>query len=82
MSEGKSPKVPGILSPPGAPKVGSGTSPGSATADVKNPTQVGSTAVKNPKAKKMADGFGKPSLFFKNEDFSEPKHPSIYAKET
>lgn len=46
---------------------------------VPNPSKVGSTAVKMPKSKKMADPFGKPSLFFKTEieEFHEVKHPSL-----
>jgi hypothetical protein len=39
--------------------------------------KMGSTAVKMPKATKMAGAFAKPSLFFKSEDFSGVKHPSI-----
>lgn len=73
---------PTILSPPGAPKIGSGTTPanntGASATSVKNPMKTGSQAtVKTPKTKKMADGFGKPSLFFKKENFGEPKKPSI-----
>lgn len=40
-------------------------------------TSVGSTSVKMPKTKKLGDGFGKPSLFFKSEDFKNVKHPSV-----
>jgi hypothetical protein len=49
------------------------------TASVPNPSKVGSTAVKMPKASKQPDPFGKPSLFFKNEDkeFDKVKHPSV-----
>ena len=38
-----------------------------------------STAVKSPKPKKMADPFGKPSLFFKSEpeEFAHVKHPTL-----
>jgi len=39
---------------------------------VPNPAKVGSTAVKMPKSKKLADPFGKPSLFFKSEDVKQP----------
>ena len=70
-------KAEGILSPPGAPKVGSGTTPGSAATAVKSPGKTGEISVKMPKAKKLADGFGKPSLFFKSEDFNDVKHPTI-----
>jgi hypothetical protein len=56
---------------PGAPKP-----PEATTAS--NPMKVGDQAtVKTPKAKKMADPFGKPSLFFKSEDFGSIKKPSI-----
>lgn len=66
-----------ILSPPGAPKIGQGTSPAASTS-VKSPMKVGTQAtVKMPKAKSLADGFGKPSLFFKKEDFQGIKKPSI-----
>lgn len=46
---------------------------------VPNPAKVGSTAVKMPKSKKMADPFGKPSLFFKTEieEFQDVKHPTL-----
>lgn len=46
---------------------------------VPNPAKVGSTSVKMPKSKKMADPFGKPSLFFKTEaeEFSSVKHPTL-----
>jgi hypothetical protein len=46
---------------------------------IPNPSKVGSTAVKMPKSKKMADPFGKPSLFFKaeSEEFKEVKHPTL-----
>lgn len=44
---------------------------------IPNPSKVGSTAVKMPKAKKPADPFGKPSLFFKKEDFDNVKQTSI-----
>lgn len=44
---------------------------------VPNPAKVGSTAVKMPKASKMPDPFGKPSLFFKKEDFDSVKQTSI-----
>lgn len=44
---------------------------------VPNPSRVGSTAVKMPKAKKMPDAFGKASLFFKNEELGTAKHTSI-----
>jgi len=47
------------------------------TTSVKAPMKMGSTAVKMPKAKKMADAFAKPSLFFKKEDFQGVKKPSI-----
>ena len=47
------------------------------TTSIKNPMAVGSTSVKMPKAKKPADPFGKPSLFYKNEDFGGIKKPSI-----
>lgn len=39
---------------------------------VPNPAKVGSTSVKMPKSKKLADPFGKPSLFFKSEDVKQP----------
>lgn len=42
----------------------------------KSPMKTGEISVKMPKAKKMADPFGKPSLFFKGEE-SHIKHPSI-----
>lgn len=42
-----------------------------------NPSKVGSTSVKLPKASKMPDPFGKPSLFFKKEDFAGVKQASI-----
>jgi hypothetical protein len=43
-----------------------------------NPMKVGDQAtVKTAKAKKMADGFGKASLFFKSEEFGSIKRPSI-----
>lgn len=58
------PKVEGVLSP----KQSNST----------NPMKVGQQAtVKTPKAKKQPDGFGKPSLFFKSEDFGNIKKPSI-----
>jgi len=47
------------------------------TTSVPNPAKVGSTAVKMPKASKQPDPFGKPSLFFKKEDFANIKQPSI-----
>lgn len=47
------------------------------TTSIPNPAKVGATSVKMPKSKKMADPFGKPSLFFKKEDFAGSKHPSI-----
>jgi len=44
-----------------------------------NPMKAGTggNAAKTPKAKKPADPFGKPSLFFKNEDSSSKKHSSV-----
>lgn len=36
-----------------------------------------STAVKMPKTKKLPDATSKPSLFFKSEDFSKVKHPTL-----
>lgn len=56
------------------PKIGTGS------VKMTDPSKVGtqSTAVKTPKAKKMPDGFGKPSLFFKSEDdYAKIKHPSL-----
>lgn len=47
------------------------------TTSIKAPSKMGSTAVKMPKAKKPASPFGKPSLFFKSEDFKGVKHPNI-----
>jgi len=47
------------------------------TTSIPNPAKVGVTSVKMPKAKKPADPFGKQSLFFKNEDLSADKTPSI-----
>jgi hypothetical protein len=45
---------------------------------MKSPMKVGTQAtVKTPKSKKMPDPFGKPSLFFKSEDFGKIKKPSI-----
>lgn len=44
-------------------------------APLKTGTQ--STAVKKPKTKKLADPFGKKSLFFKSEDFDGLKHPNV-----
>lgn len=44
-----------------------------------NPMKAGTggNAAKTPKAKKPADPFGKPSLFFKNEDSRDKKQSSI-----
>jgi hypothetical protein len=39
--------------------------------------KVASTSVKMPKAKMMPGAFDKPSKFFKSEDFSQVKHPSV-----
>jgi len=36
-----------------------------------NPSNAGQLSVKSPKAKKMADPFGKPSLFFKAESIQK-----------
>lgn len=47
------------------------------TTAIKSPMKMGATAVKMPKAKKLADPFAKPSLFFKKEDFEGIKQPSI-----
>lgn len=44
---------------------------------IPNPSKVGSTSVRMPKPAKQPDPFGKPSLFFKKEDFDSVKHPSI-----
>lgn len=63
----------------GKPKKPEGVlSPKPTTASIKSPMKVGTQAtVKMPKAKKFADPFGKPSLFFKNEDFGKVKHPTL-----
>jgi hypothetical protein len=45
---------------------------------VKNPTKVGAgLTVKTPKTKSLPDATDKPSVFFKNEEFSGAKHPSV-----
>lgn len=44
---------------------------------VTSPMKAGSTAVKMPKPKKLADPFASPAKFFKSEDFSHVKHPTI-----
>jgi hypothetical protein len=50
---------------------------------IPNPAKVGLPSVKTPKAKKMPDGFGKPSVFFGSigkseaEEFEHVKHPSL-----
>lgn len=46
---------------------------------IPNPSKVGSTAVKMPKASKQPDPYGKPSLFFKGEslNFEDLKHPTL-----
>ena len=41
------------------------------------PKKLGNTAVKMPKAKKMPGALEKPSKFYKAEDVSEIKKPSI-----
>lgn len=58
---------------PAAPSTAIGGTP------IKSPMKVGTggSAVKTPKAKGMPDATDKPSLFFKNEDFSSAKHPSV-----
>lgn len=60
-------------STPGLPKA-AGNSP-----SVKSPMKVGTggSAVKTPKAKSMPDSTDKPSVFFKNEELSGPKHPTV-----
>lgn len=47
------------------------------TTSIKNPMSMGSVSVKLPKTKMMGDGFGKPSLLLKNDDFGSAKHPSV-----
>lgn len=49
----------------------------SMSTSVPNPAKVGQTGIRTPKAKKLAGPFDKPSLFFKNEDFGDIKHPNI-----
>lgn len=44
---------------------------------IPNPSKVGSTAVKMPKAKSMPDATDKPSIFFKNEKLDIAKRSSI-----
>ena len=44
---------------------------------IPNPAKVGNTSVRMPKPKSMPDAFGKPSLFFKKEDFDNVKQTSI-----
>jgi hypothetical protein len=61
-------KIPAM---PGLPKTDVGTT-------IKDPMKTGTgLTVKTPKAKKLPDATDKPSLFFKNEDFSSVKHPSV-----
>jgi hypothetical protein len=56
--------VPGVISP--------------TNGNTGSPTKVGSQAVvKSPKAKKMAQANDKPSVFYKSEEFSNIKKPSI-----
>ena len=82
---GKSEPMAKAAGAPGMQKIGESLSnPGtllpsaSAGAGMKNPMKVGQQAtVKTPKTKKMADPFGKPSLFFKSEEFSNIKKPSV-----
>lgn len=70
----------GPLPPPPKPlstKVEGVISPSKPNTSVK-PGAVGTQAtVKTPKSKKMADGFGKPSLFFKSEEFNGIKKASV-----
>lgn len=41
------------------------------------PMKMASTSVKTPKSKKLPGPFDKPSIFFKNEDLNNIKHPSV-----
>ena len=66
----------------GAPKPPASSAPAAPSAAVggkpiKSPMKVGtSLTVKTPKAKSLPDATDKPSVFYKNEDFSTIKHPS------
>ena len=80
MSGIKLPKLGQGLKPttPTSPKVPGVISPNPTSTSVSSPMKVGtSNTVKTPKSKKMPDPFGKPSLFFKNEEFGSPKKVSI-----
>ncbi len=41
--------------------------------NVKDVAKIGKAGMRTPKAKKMADGFGKKSLFFKSQDMTSKK---------
>lgn len=45
--------------------------------DISNPAKVGSTAVKTPKSKMLPQPGDKPSVFFKTEQNTPLKRPSI-----
>lgn len=66
-----SPKPP-ASSAPAAPSAAVGGKP------IQSPMKVGtSLTVKTPKAKSMPDSTDKPSVFFKTEDISVKKHPTV-----
>lgn len=70
MSDNKKNKELGLSPSLTAPKAGTG-------AGLKSVMKTGQQSVKMPKAKKPADPFGKPSLFFKSEEFGTIKKSSI-----
>lgn len=67
----------------GAPKPPASSAPAAPSAAVggkpiQSPMKVGtSLTVKTPKAKSMPDATDKPSVFFKSEQISGPKHPTV-----
>jgi hypothetical protein len=71
-----------VPSAPGMPKAAGNSAvvktPGNSTPKMSAPMKVGtSLTVKTPKPKSMPDATDKPSVFFKSEDFSNVKHPTV-----
>jgi len=75
------PTVAALIGAPKPPASSAPAAPSSAIGGkpIKSPMKVGTggSAVKTPKAKSMPDATDKPSLFYKTENFTAMKHPSV-----